>query len=646
MKSRKKRLASCSMLLALGACSEAFEDSPEANDEIVRNLITAGFPKSEIELRDDGRIWVGGDAVVGLAASRELAGIREDAGEDEFRQYRTTNLASSTIDTICVDAPGWTGNMRTALDNAIANYNILNLSFNMRRTTGSTDGCDAVIQANAISGTGGAAGFPSGGLPYDEINIGTGIASVANLTHLITHELGHTIGFRHSDYYNRSISCNTGGDEGADPSGAVHIDNTPTTAVRDGSIMNACYNSGSTGAWTSSDVSANNELYGLEFFENPSLWLGNYGYDTGWRVSQHPRFVTDVNGDGRDDVVGFGNAGAYVSLSNGSSFSSPSLWVADYGYEAGGWRVERHPRMMSDVDGDGLDDIVGFSNAGVYVSRSTGSSFSAPVLWVNNYGFEAGGWQVERHPRILADVNGDGRNDVVGFGNAGAYVSLSTGSSFSSPALWVNDFGYEAGGWRVDQHPRMMADVNGDGLDDIVGFSNAGAYVALSNGSSFSSPALWVNNYGYETGGWWVDRHPRMMADVNGDGRADIVGFGNAGAYVSLSSGSGFSAPSLWVNNYGYSSGWLMDRHPRFVTDIDGDERADIVGFGDAGAYVSRSTGVGFEAPQLWGGNFGYVVGGWRVDRHPRVVGDVTGDGLKDIVGFGYAGAYAAPYRP
>jgi len=28
--------------------------------------------------------------------------------------------------------------------------------------------------------------------------------------------------------------------------------------------------------------------------------------------------------------------------------------------------------------------------------------------------------------------------------------------------------------------------------------------------------------------------HPRYLADVDGNGKADIVGFGNAGAYVSL----------------------------------------------------------------------------------------------------------------
>ncbi|WP_103654341.1 FG-GAP-like repeat-containing protein [Agarilytica rhodophyticola] len=376
-------------------------------------------------------------------------------------------------------------------------------------------------------------------------------------------------------------------------------------------------------------------------FGDVNLWVASYGQNAGgWRTDRHPRMMADVNGDGYEDIVGFGNAGAYVSLSTGVGFTSPSLWVGSYGYNAGGWRVEQHPRIMADVNGDGLADIVGFGNAGAYVSLSTGSNFTAPALWVGSYGYNAGGWRVGLHPREMADVNGDGRADIVGFGNAGVYVSLSTGSGFTNPSLWVGSYGYNAGGWRVDRHPRILADVDNDGRDDIVGFGNAGAYVSLSTGSGFSAPSLWIGSYGYNAGGWRVDQHPRVITDVNGDGLKDIVGFGNAGAYVSLSSGFNFSSPSLWVGSYGYNAGgWRVDRHPRILADVNGDNRDDIVGFGNAGAYVSLSTGFGFTSPQLGRNSFGYNAGGWRVDLHPRFMSDVNGDSKADIVGFGNAGA-------
>src|SRR5204862_6831935 len=139
------------------------------------------------------------------------------------------------------------------------------------------------------------------------------------------------------------------------------------------------------------------------------------------------------------------------------------------------------------------------------------------------------------------------------------------------------------------------------------------------------------------TGQHWEREHLRLMADLTGDGKADIVGFGNEGAWVSLNSGNGtFQPPQLATDLGGFNTGWRVDQHPRFLADLTGDGRADIVGFGNAGVYVSLNNGNGtFQAPQLVVANFGYNAGGWRVDQHPRILADVTGDGRPDIVGFG-----------
>ncbi|MDQ1276080.1 MAG: hypothetical protein QG610_1655, partial [Euryarchaeota archaeon] len=67
----------------------------------------------------------------------------------------------------------------------------------------------------------------------------------------------------------------------------------------------------------------------------------------------------------------------------------------------------------------------------------------------------------------------------VAFGDSGVYVSLNKGDgTFKEPKLVLNDFGYDAGGWRVDMHPRFLADITGDGHADFVGFGNAGVWVS------------------------------------------------------------------------------------------------------------------------------------------------------------------------
>ena len=67
----------------------------------------------------------------------------------------------------------------------------------------------------------------------------------------------------------------------------------------------------------------------------------------------------------------------------------------------------------------------------------------------------------------------------------------------------------------------------------------AGVWTALSNGDgSFQPPRFVLADLGFESG-WRVERHPRLLADLTNDGQVDIVGFGQAGVFVALSNGDG-----------------------------------------------------------------------------------------------------------
>lgn len=246
-----------------GACAEGGREAEVT--EIVENLVEAGFPRSDIQLYD-GDVYVGRDARVTLEASREMISAAPGQGSQE--QYRTTNLVRRDLPTICV-RPQVPANIPPAtLDilavgflDALANYNALNLTFTFVSVGvgESTAHCSALIEAFVTGGTGGSAGFPANGLPFGAINIGSGNASFGAdvVEHVITHELGHAVGFRHSDFYNRSISC--GGNpvnEGDAGVGAIHIPGTPTTASVGGSLMNSCFRSTETGEFAAADITS------------------------------------------------------------------------------------------------------------------------------------------------------------------------------------------------------------------------------------------------------------------------------------------------------------------------------------------------------------------------------------------------------
>ena len=324
-----------------------------------------------------------------------------------------------------------------------------------------------------------------------------------------------------------------------------------------------------------------------------SQYVTNVG---GWSsFDKYPRYVADVNGDGKDDVVGFGETNTFVGLSDGSSFGAPATWIHQFTPSAGGWSsFNKYPRMMADVNGDGKADIVAFGLDHVYVALSTGSSFSGSTVWHNLFNYNGGGWtSYDKYPRAVVDVNGDGKADIVGFGESHTYVSLSTGSSFGAPATWINHFTPSAGGWSsYDKYPRVMADVNGDSKADIVAFGLDHVYVALSTGSSFSGGTVWHSNFNYNGGGWTSQNtYPRTVVDINGDGKADIVGFGKDHVYTGISSGYGFGMGTLPVESYVVNKGgWSsFDTYPRCAGDVTGNGKADIVGFGADAVYVTRS---------------------------------------------------------
>jgi hypothetical protein len=248
-----------SMALLAGVALVGCGVEQSENQEIISNLVEAGFPADDIMVVEDA-VYVGRDAQVTLEASREML----QPGKESAEQYRTTNLMSGQTKICVVPTSQFNGysTLSAGLDLAIDNYNSQNLSFSMVR--GSFADCSASITARTASGTGGSAGFPTGGKPYGTINIGVGLQnySIDVSEHVITHELGHCIGFRHSDYYDRSISC--GGaysNEGQSNVGAILIPGTPSDARVGGSIMNSCFRATESGEWSSSDKTALDYLY-------------------------------------------------------------------------------------------------------------------------------------------------------------------------------------------------------------------------------------------------------------------------------------------------------------------------------------------------------------------------------------------------
>lgn len=336
--------------------------------------------------------------------------------------------------------------------------------------------------------------------------------------------------------------------------------------------------------------------------------------------------------------------------------------ITDFAIGAGGWTSQDlFPRHLADVNGDGYTDIVGFGQAGVLVSLGSANGTFADARLVSSDFGQSAGWSsdTEFH-RTLADVNADGRADIVGFGVVGTLVSLGgADGTFDAPMVGIEDFGANQGWTNEDSFARATGDVNGDGYDDIIGFGMSGTLVALGKGDgTFETAIVGVEDFGVQQG--WVsdDGFHRTVADVDGDGRDDIIGFGAAGTLVALSNGDGtFGNAALDLAAFGQDQGWTsQDELTRHVADVNGDGRADVVGFdlhrtqvAFGHADMRYRSGAEFEyddpglfyPPAIDIENFG-VTQGWTADSiFHRELADINNDGLLDIVGFGFAGVVA-----
>jgi hypothetical protein len=387
---------------------------------------------------------------------------------------------------------------------------------------------------------------------------------------------------------------------------------------------------------------------------NQAVFASAVTYGSGGQFPTWPSSVAvaDVNGDGKPDLLvancsssdnctGSFNANGSVGvlLGNGDGTFQTAVTYASGGLSASSVRA-------ADVNGDGKPDLL-VSNydriptVGVLLGNGDGT-FQTAVT------YRSGGDSATS--LAVADVNGDGKPDLL-VAHLCSSISNCSGSTTASGLVGVllgNGDGsfqmpvsYGSGGFEAISV--AVADVNGDGKPDMLVTNECATYPSCENGGIVS--VLLGNGDGtfqaavsYGSGGW-VSLSV-AAADVNGDGRPDLLvgnitcnsrGCPNTVGLVGVLLGNG---DGTFQTALSYASGgWVA--FSVAAADVNGDGKPDIVVSNECA--TSSTCGNGGSVGVLLGngnGTFQTAVlhssGGY--DARPVAAADVNEDGKPDIV--------------
>ncbi|MBI2704265.1 MAG: VCBS repeat-containing protein [Actinobacteria bacterium] len=301
---------------------------------------------------------------------------------------------------------------------------------------------------------------------------------------------------------------------------------------------------------------------------------------------------------------------------NGQTATLPLLLPA-WADTAGWYQADQYETIMSaDIEGDGVKELLGRNASSLEVQR-----WSAPFQTAAYY--EPGSTDPPVAPIAVpgqwvpSPVPGPPTPEINGFYDPSMYTTFRVANLDQDKAdeivvrtyNGVQVFNYTPGAsaapgsWQTTQtpvfadspsvswwHPAYYStittgDVNGDGIDEIIGRSPNGiqSFDVLSNGQVQqleNTPTTVMT----DQEGWNVDNQYQTIrvADVNGDRTADLIGRGPNGLVVYTFASGAWNlqplqpGPNAWTNNAGWTNqSWYSTIG---TADLTGDGVADIYG--------------------------------------------------------------------
>jgi hypothetical protein len=336
--------------------------------------------------------------------------------------------------------------------------------------------------------------------------------------------------------------------------------------------------------------------------------------------------AADLNGDGKPDLIVGNVNGSSVSVLLNTTVpgaAAPSFTTTQQTFVTGTSPISV---QAVDVNGDGEPDlaIANFADNTVSVLINTTAPGASTPSFTSQQTFVTG-----NSPRSLisTDLNGDGKPDLV-VENAGdntvsvLFNTAATGATAASFAT-QQTFSTGAGSFFL-----TTGDINSDGKPDLIVVNNSGVAVLLNTMAPGAFTGSFNAQHTFATGSSpWA----AAAADVNGDGKADLIvtNYNDNTVSVLLNiTASGATVPSFAAQQI-----FPVGSGPRSVAaaDVNGDGKPDLIVTNSIGGSVSILLNTNVPGANLLRFAPAVTFASGQIPNAVSVA-DVNGDGKPDLV--------------
>jgi len=311
--------------------------------------------------------------------------------------------------------------------------------------------------------------------------------------------------------------------------------------------------------------------------------------------------TADVNGDGKSDLIAvdYNSNTASVLLNTTAPGAATTSFAGQQTFPTG---TNPYALAVADVNGDGKPDLIvaNYNGNSISLLRNTTVAGSATASFAAQQPFNTG-----PHPVFVAavDLNGDGKPDLLSPNLTGASASVLLNTTAAVGAT-LSFAAQQTFATAVHPHAVAMADVNGDGVPDLLlaDYGSNTVSVLLNTTVASAVTQSFAAEQVFVTGVTGAAPSSVVAADVNGDGKPDLIvaNYNSSSVAVLLNTTVAGAVTPSFAAQQSFATG----TNAFFVAaaDINGDGKLDLIVANYNGNTVSvffNTTTAGAATPSF-----------------------------------------------